>query len=574
MTFCAALGALGCAAPDPGSTEDDGSNGTLRGEIRRAIEDHEDGTSETAYFAQGRDGREWRLIFERDPGLESDARVALWGRRAGEVFVVSNFAIDAEPPATTPRRGALTAVTPVPARTFAFVLVDTGGGVNITANAARQVLFDANFFMPGRGSVRRYYREQSYGIQDITGDVFGPLSYAPTSSCDTAVVSATLRAQVDQLAGGRSDHYLWYFGSRQSGCGFAGAAALGSPARPQQDSWYNASSGCSVLVQEPGHNLGLQHSSSMVCPGNQPFVDAPDRTCTHNEYGDLFDTMGSGCRQMNGWQKSFQGWLQGCNSVKVTASGTFNLFPLEAACDGVQLLQISMPKTRPFSHSGGGSGAMVDSDLLTSYYVELRAPIGFDQGLAPMVLVHVAGDRGDPFASGLHTWLLDMTPGTPTFADAALPVGQSFKDPAGGLTISVLSASATQASIKVEVSNPSNGGGPPTCLDGTTLIAPGPTSCSAAVTGTGGAGGDRGDGDNPSDGGRGGAGGSGLAPGDAASPGDGADDTAGDLSGAVAPPGGCACRLAPSAPDAGPAALLAAPALAAAALLTRRRRRR
>jgi hypothetical protein len=447
---------------------------TLRGRIGRIVADNEDGTSAIGYLLRLPGGDERALRFERDPDLPPDAPVAVTGRAAGDVFAVSDVVreTDADP---APRRGALVAAPPAAARKLAFVLVDTGGGVNLTVDTARQRLFDAGFFMVGQGSIRRYYQEDSYAVQDITGDVFGPLAYAPAATCDTRGVAATLRPQVDLLAGGSSDHYLWYFGSRQAGCAFAGAAAEGSPDAPQRDTWYNASSGCVVLVQEPGHNFGMQHSSSMACPGGQPFADAPDGTCTHNEYGDPFDPMGGGCRHMNGWQKAFEGWLGGCNGVKVAASGTFTLFPIESPCNGIQLLQVPMPRTRPFSHAGGSASTATVTDTLTSYYVELRAPVGFDQGLAPMVLIHVAGDLRSRTTNGLHTWLLDMTPTTASLRDAALAVGQTFSDPAGGLSITVAAASASQATIQIEIPE---GTTPPLCLDGPPLSPPGPSTCS------------------------------------------------------------------------------------------------
>ena len=62
---------------------------------------------------------------------------------------------------------------------------------------------------------------------------------------------------------GQFTQYLWYFGNRQMGCGWAGLAQVGSAVRPSPNSWYNASNGCVVLVQEPGHNYGMQHSSSL-----------------------------------------------------------------------------------------------------------------------------------------------------------------------------------------------------------------------------------------------------------------------------------------------------------------------
>jgi MYXO-CTERM domain-containing protein len=548
-----------CQGPGPDAGDSDPANGALRGELTSYILDRDDGTSDTQYFLQLRDGSQRRLIFDRDPGLDPYARLSVRGRTAADGFAVSSFALDEN---ATPgvRTSPLIGAAPATPRKFAFILIDTGAGVNVTADTARQKLFDANFFMVGQGSIRRYYQEESYGVTDITGDVYGPLMYTPTTTCDTQGVTS-LRAQVDTLAGGPSDHYLWYFGSNQ-GCNFTGLAQEGTPQAPRRDTWYHASTNCVVLVQEPGHNFGMQHSSSMVCPGGVSFVDAPDGMCTHNEYGDRFDPMGGGCRHMNGWQKSFEGWLAGCNSVRVTSTGTFTLFPIETPCNGIQVLQVAMPHTRPFSHSGGGS-TRTTTDTLTSYYVELRSPAGFDQGINTTVLIHVAGDYRMRTQSGLHTWLLDMTPNTTSLTDAALAAGQTFNDPAGGLSITNVSADATHAQIQVTVAN---GTGDPTCLDGTTLMAPGPTSCGGAggsvVVGGGGAGGAAGAG------GRGGAGGSsgGTDGGIAVLVPDAGSDLKG-TPGAVN--GGCSCTLSDGHLAEAPFVLV----LFVAPVLARRRRR-
>jgi MYXO-CTERM domain-containing protein len=247
-----------------------------------------------------------------------------------------------------------------------------------------------------------------------------------------------------------------------------------------------------VLVQEPGHNFGMQHSSSIACTGAS-LADDPN-TCTASEYGDPFDPMGGGCRHMNAWQKNYQGWFGGCNGVTVTSSGTFTLLPIEQRCDGVQFLKIPAPKVRMFNRpAAGGGGATVET--FSHYYVELRTGQDFDgtlgnkTALTPEVLVHIGGDIRARNQRGLHTFLLDMTPATAGrtgFTDAALAAGKTFSDPAGGLDITVTSVSAASATITVNI--PAGTGGP-TCLDATPFTAPGPgqESCSAMITGAGGA---------------------------------------------------------------------------------------
>ena len=53
----------------------------------------------------------------------------------------------------------------------------------------------------------------------------------------------------------------------------------------------------------------------------------------------------SGARHMSGIEKWYTQWLGGCNGVRVRASGTSTLLPVEIRCAGIQTLQIPMPKT-------------------------------------------------------------------------------------------------------------------------------------------------------------------------------------------------------------------------------------
>ena len=234
------------------------------------------------------------------------------------------------------------------------------------------------------------------------------------------------------------------------------------------------------MVQEPGHNFGMQHSSSMDC-GSASFADNPnDGTCTHSEYGDRYDPMGGGCKHMNAWQKTYNGWTQGCNMVRVRSSGTFTL-----AAAGAGLRR--------------RSGA-ADPDAQDAHVHALgRRRIG-DQRLAHALLpraAHQARHRqcesGDsdvragsrlrrhqgPQDCGLHTWILDMDPATSSFD--GLTVGKTFTDPGGGVSFTVTELDENHATVNVTMT--ANGGGP-VCMDGTTAFtAPGPgiESCNAGI---------------------------------------------------------------------------------------------
>jgi MYXO-CTERM domain-containing protein len=560
---CLALAPAGCGGP-PGSgasaagpTDD---SGALTGELAIYVSDDPANGSEITTFLRDARGAETRLLFGSPgvPDLAPGTALRVSGVREGDALRVTSFAqLPPSLPAGEIPTG-LVSGTPFAARSFAFVLVDLGEGINTDATTVLgRLITDPD-------SIRNYYVDDSYGMQDINAQVFGPLPYtlAGCASSDTTTLANTLRAMIP----GTFQHYLWYFGSRAAACTWSGLASVGTPDRPSRDTWYNASTNCVVLVQEPGHNFGMQHSSSLACPDGA-YADDPN-TCTASEYGDIFDPMGDGCRHMNAWQKAYQGWFGGCNGVKVTASGTFNLVPFEQACDGVQFLQIAAPKSRTFNRPAGGGGPAT-TETFAYYYLELRTPIDFDgtlgntRALTPMVLVHVGNDLRDRNQTGLHTFLLDMTPSTAgrnAFNDAGLPVGQTFTDPAGGVSFTVQSATASGATIDVSFAAGSGAG--PTCLDGAAFTPPGPGSEScgnATATGAAGSGGAM-------------AGASGQTSGAAGAPASGGQAGA---SGTPTGPGGtapagCACAMTPSSRSCGLLGLLTVLALA----FVRRRRRR
>jgi MYXO-CTERM domain-containing protein len=490
LAVCLALPALGCSSTPLPSESTATDSGAISGTAVAYIATQEDGSTETQYFLRvgGNEDDERRLLFVGDPELTTGTSIHVWGAEQGDQIAVDRFEIArAATGQLGTSREALVNGAAYPARTFAFVRVDTSGtGAGVTsldeATATKRLFGTA----AGDASVKQYYLEVSYGRQDITGSVVGPLTYTMTG-CDTANLARALRPMVP----GTFDHYLWYIGTNNPACAFSGLAQIGSPDSPARDTWYNASSGCVVLVQEPGHNFGMQHSSRITCAGT-PLADDPS-TCTHDEYGDRYDPMGGGCRHTNVWQKAYQGWFGGCNSVHVNQSGTFNLLPTETPCDGIQVLQIPMPKQRTFTRPAAG-GSQAGTDTLTSYYLELRTKVGFDLAMtnAPTVLVHVGGDYRTLAQGGRHTWIMDMNPAT-TAVDG-LGAGASYTDPAGGVTFSVQSLSATGASIQVTTTGTTAS----TCIDTTsTLVGSGPTGCGVGsgggpgiggATGAGGAG--------------------------------------------------------------------------------------
>jgi len=464
-----------CSDANPRSLSGDPSDArAMRGELLTYVATYENGTSERQFFLRRDDGGQYRLLFDGAPAWVPSSRMAVWGSETTEGIHVAHYeTIDPNPPPF--ETFAVAPATPK-SISFAFVLVDVGGGVSLTTAQAQQVMFGTN---PTDKSFKQFYEEASFGALAVTGDVYGPLTYTMLGNCATNgggsgdsgasggpdALATALRPQIPKTY----DHYVYYFGTKVASCRFTGLALEGSVTRPARNTWINGSTGCVVLTQEPGHNLGLRHASTLACP-NASFANDPS-TCVDNEYGNPYTPMGHGCHNLNVYEKWYEGWLDGCNGVKVTSSGTFTLLPLEIGpCGGIQALEIPMPvATRSIQDP-----QKLATVPLKNYYVELREPLGmFDSNLSPTVLVYAADDIHPPTAHSIWSYLLDMDPSTPAFD--GLAQGKTFTDPAGGVSITLQSLDMTKATIKVDIQG--GAGTAPTCIDGTTLRAPGPASC-------------------------------------------------------------------------------------------------
>ncbi len=477
VALLACLPMLAACGSSGGDGEPDGS---IRGELHIYRIDYLDGHSESQLFLAPNEQAtaETRLHFARDPELQPWTKLKVWGTQTANAFEVERYQEQTD--AVTDDVGvsaeALTKVTKK-THTLGFVLMDIGNGVNLSATDASTAAFGTRAVT--QAGLNQYYNETSYGGLNFTGAVLGPQKVTTIGTCNQQAVTALVQTW-PTIFGTTYDHWLQYMGSNNNSCGWSGLGSEGTAARNGTGSWYNASLGCTVLNQEVGHNLGLMHSNSITCTGAS-FADDP-QTCLGREYGDRHTVMGSGCAHLGAYEKWYEGFLGGCNAVRATASGTYTLLPTELPCDGVQALQIPMPKTRPF-HNTTGVTTVVN---LSKYYLELRTKVGIDGKETPSVLVTIGGDVPASNRTSQFTWVLDMDPTTPNTAEG-MTAGKSFTDPAGGVRFTVNDIDAAHATVNVTVDASS---GPATCMDGTAFMGPGPQSCDATgPVGGGGSGG-------------------------------------------------------------------------------------
>jgi MYXO-CTERM domain-containing protein len=289
--------------------------------------------------------------------------------------------------------------------------------------------------------------------------------------CNTSVPTS-VRSEVDAALGMTADHYVWYTGS---GCQLGSVTQPGTATRPARDTVMIGAGACQDRLWGPLLNLGVMAASALRC-GNETFLDDP-QDCSEAPTADPYDAAGRGCSHIGPMGKQYLGWYGGCNSVRVNQSGTFTLHPREIECNGIQALQVPMP---PSDRSVRNDTTTIpDLYPVDFYYLELRTALSFEvpRATAPTVLVRIGADYPAPNLGGRRTWLLDMNP-----TNAALDgmvVGQTFTDPAGGVSFTVRALSLTSATIEVTVPTSE----PNTCAGGGTIASPGPATCAAGGTG-------------------------------------------------------------------------------------------
>jgi hypothetical protein len=261
---------------------------------------------------------------------------------------------------------------------------------------------------------------------------------ATTCDYNTIASDAQAAAASAGYSVGMYAHLVYAFAN--TGCSGRGWSTVGGT---PSHSWINGPLTLDVVAHELGHGLGLFHAHSLDCGST-----TLGSTCSTFEYGDIADAMGNtNAGHYSAFQKERLGWLNTTTTPKITAvttSGTYTIDPYETATSAPKALKI-LKSTDPTT------GAR------TWYYIESRQAIGYDAFLGNNtnvlngILVHTGSDAG-----GDTSFLLDMTPASGSlnvydWADPALTVGQTFSDPAAGITITNLSVSATGATVAVGV---------------------------------------------------------------------------------------------------------------------------
>jgi hypothetical protein len=369
----------------------------------------------------------------KKPKLDPGVRMRVRGTRKGHSLAVEDGSA-APLPATTGLAAAISGTANVSlsptTKRIAVVLL------NFPDNATQPytLAYASGVAFTNTNSVAAYYKSNSWDAVTLVGDVYGwftiPDSAAKGCNYTTWAASAKAKATAAgiDLSSAKYENVVYGF-PNVSSCGWSGLAYL-----PGRESWLNGTGGMSLrtMGHELGHNFATHHASTMNCTegGVRVTLSANSANCTSVEYGDPFSIMGSGSRRHSNASLANFGWLPAANRFDVVQNGDYQLAPLYSAA-GYQSLRVQRTSSSYFA-------------------LEYRQSGPFD-----------TFNAGDPAVSGvtvrltgsdanrIQSQLLDMTPGTATFNDAPLLVGNTFVDPLTSVSMTTLTATTAGADVRI-----------------------------------------------------------------------------------------------------------------------------
>jgi hypothetical protein len=248
------------------------------------------------------------------------------------------------------------------------------------------------------------------------------------SGADAAINLGPVSASGSGDSGGLGDYQVVGVFFTSIGMSYGGLATVGGG-----NLWVQDDNGAGLYVHEIVHNYGLGHAS---------FWQTTDGSVagagTNEEYGDMFDIMGSGPAgrgHVHPQGKVRLNWLAGNQWTDATAagSGTYRVYPIDDATTtglprGLRVTQSAVPGSESY-YWLGYRPAFTDNDYLQrGAYLVWQRP------------------------GEVRSWLLDTTPGSADGKfDSPLGLGRTYSDAAAGVYLTPLGVGGTGASRYLDV---------------------------------------------------------------------------------------------------------------------------
>jgi hypothetical protein len=297
--------------------------------------------------------------------------------------------------------------------------------------------------------VNTYYSAISNGQTTFVGTTVGPYNIdASSGNCSVYnIEDATLAAVGTDVNFGNYSHIVIVGPYLHDNCGIAGVSTIGptvvnTTSGPVTASvtWLDqafVTSSPWTLAHELGHSLGLNHADFYSC-GTSPLALTG---CSAVEYGDQSDVMGLGhLTVMNGVNQDRLGWLSNGSETQ-GATGDYTISAIGASSTGLKVVKI--PRAGVAAYNGDPTTAILSYDWV--YY---RQPEGYDVNQAdPGYFKGALVDIDMPYDA--HSYLLGNAGGVPSSSNPALPVGQTFTDPASATQITVTGTASDTLSFHV-----------------------------------------------------------------------------------------------------------------------------
>ena len=478
------------AASFPGQAASLEQRGRWEGEFEYTIEDGTDLKSHRNVYRLHRAGEVLEVQFAggEPPGLTSGRKLGLSGVRSGRRMVATEVELlDAAMDGQATTSSTTATCGPTGPQNVVTVLVNLPSyklASGMTHDFVRGVLLGnahapTSQSSPDR-SVSDFWQQSSDGktwIDPVNTQVVGPVELTSDFNKDSTgnaycdyygLADAAIRAADGQVNFKQFTRVLFVMPGNGA-CSWAGVANVGcrsmsspgdgsftaSSAWQKSGSMGSRGNGVQLTTHEMGHNLGLSHASSRDF-GTEA-LGSVGAAGSLSEYGDPTSTMGS-------WNFGFYAsshaanqlrWLSlGSNYVTVEAGGTYTIQNYEGRPAGVKALKV---------RRGTGNEAWL--------WIESRQSTGIYSSALSASLFTGALIHYQDSTTGGKSHLLDFTPATSSFADAALQLGQTWTDPYSNVSVTVTGVTPSALTVAV------NYGAVP-CVAGAPTVTASPTGTS------------------------------------------------------------------------------------------------